>query len=223
MKQVRVARTQQRAYDKRRSIRTFGDNAVRKHREEYEQRKVRETAYQICIADATEIISIRRCNCRWCWSANYEYQRTDWEIECDLNRFLAANGTGVGFNQMGGGGYAKSRDPNPECPICLGNGEELARITDFRKLSARGRNLIAGIKLGKGGHVEEIRFHDKIAAINTFAKIDGMITQKKVIREVEPSERDLDDYFAQNAASIDHGDAGFASFVEKVTQTTDKE
>src|SRR3954454_18950418 len=156
MKQVRGARTQQRSYDRKRAIRAFGDNAVRKHREEYEQRRVRQAAYDIATADPTQIVSVRRCNCRWCWGTNFEYQRTDWELERDLNRFLAANRKGQTFNQMGGGGFVKSRDPNPECPICQGEGEELVRITDFRKLSARERNLIAGIKVGKGNVVEEI-------------------------------------------------------------------
>ena len=58
---------------------------------------------------------------------------------------------------MGGGGFVKSRDPNPDCPICLGDGEEVVRITDFRKLSARQKNLISGIKFGKGGVVNEIK------------------------------------------------------------------
>ena len=56
---------------------------------------------------------------------NHEYQRTDWELDRDLNRFLAANRKGLVFNQMGGGGFVKSRDPNPDCPICLGDGEEV--------------------------------------------------------------------------------------------------
>src|SRR3954449_10176908 len=150
MKQVRGARTQQRSYDRKKAIRTFGDNAVKKHREEYEQRRVRQAAFDIVIADPTEIVSVRRCNCRWCWGVNHEYQRTDWELDRDLNRFFAANRKGLIFNQMGGGGFVKIRDPNPDCPICLGDGEEVVRITDFRNLSARQRTLISGIKLGRG-------------------------------------------------------------------------
>jgi phage terminase small subunit len=222
MKQVRGARTQQRDYDMRQSIRAFGDHAIRKHREEYEQRRVRQAAYDIATADPTQIISVRRCNCRWCWGLNHEYQRTDWELERDLNRFIAANRQGITFNEMGGGGFVKSRDPNPECPICLGDGEEVVRITDFRKLSARQKNLISGIKVGKGGVVTEIKFHDKVQAINIFAKIAGMITEKKVLRVLEASEADLDAYFAQNGITLDHDDPELAPFIEKLRQTGDE-
>lgn len=222
MKQVRGVRTQQRAYDRKKAIRSFGDHAVRKHQQEYEQRRVRQAAYDIATADPTQIVSVRRCNCRWCWGLNHEYQRTDWELNRDLDRFLAANRKDTNaqtFPQMGGGGFVKWGDPNPDCPICQGMGEEIGHIRDFRKLSTRERNLIAGVKFGKNGTVEEIRFHSKLDAIAQFAKIDGMITQKKVIRVLEASEADLDAYFAENGITIDHNDPELAPFVEKLRQT----
>src|SRR4051794_2028745 len=98
MKQVRGARTQQRAYDRKMAIRAIGDNAVRKHREEYEQRRVRQAAFDIVVADPTNIVQVRRCNYRWCWGENNGFQRTTWEMERDLNRFLAANKRGVIFD-----------------------------------------------------------------------------------------------------------------------------
>ena len=174
--------------------------------------------FDIVVADPTEIVQVRRCNCRFCWGLNHEYQRTDWEIERDRNRFLTANQkntTAQTFRQMGGGGFVKWRDPNQNCPFCHGEGEEIARIADFRELSARERNLIAGVKFGKNGTVEEIRFHSKLDAIAQFAKIDGMITQKKTIRVIEATEEDLDAYFAQNDVTINHDDPYFASLIEK--------
>ena len=204
------------------AIRAFGDRVVSKHRQEMEQKRVRQAAYDIATADLTQIVSVRRCNCRWCWGLNHEYQRTDWELDRDLNRFLATNRKGLTFNQMGGGGFNKWRDPNPDCPICYGEGEEVGHIKDFRKLSARERNLIAGVKFGTSGAVEEIRFHSKLDAIAIFAKIDGMVTEKKIVRILEASEADLDAYFAQNGVTIDHDDPDFAPFLEKLRSMEDE-
>jgi hypothetical protein len=192
----------------------YGHDLIRKKQAEAEQRNVRMSAYHITQADPTNIIQVRKGCCRWCYGVNNEYQRTDWELDRDLNRFIASHKRGQTFNEMGGGGFIKSKEPNEKCPLCAGEGENYVAIEDFRKLNERDRHLIAGVKLGKGGHVEEIRFHDKIAAINTFAKIDGMVVEKKVIRVLDATEEDLNSYFAQNAATIDHDDPDFAPFIE---------
>lgn len=221
MQRVNATRSQYRTQDMRKSLRQFGDNAMRKSREEVKQNRIKDTAYAIATADPTAIISIRRCNCRWCWGANHEYQRTDWELDRDLNRHAAAGRKGQPFNPMGGGGFVRSRDTNPDCPICLGDGEEVARIADFRKLSAREKALIAGVKLGRGGTVEEIKFHNKIDAINTYAKIDGMITEKKIIKVIDASEEELDKYFEKTGITIDHDDPELAPFLEKLQPGAD--
>lgn len=199
----------------------FGKRAVVKHNRQFnEQRKVRNTAYQITQADPTNIVSVRRGCCRFCWGNNFEYQRTDWEIDRDLNRFIAANKRGQSFNPMGGGGYVKTRESNPSCPICLGEGESYTRVEDFRKLSHRDRQLIAGVKIGKNGAVEEIRFHNKIDAISIFAKMDGMIVERKVVKVVDMPEEELDKYFAENALTIDHNDPRLRQFA-KLTNGTE--
>jgi hypothetical protein len=199
----------------RQEVIRFGNNVVRNHRSATEQRNVRKTAYHITQADPTNIVSVRRGNCRWCWGANNEYQRTDWELERDLNRHIASSrNKGKTFPELGGGGFIKTKDPNPRCPICAGEGESYVSIEDFRKLSLRDRSLIAGVKMSKTGQVEEIRFHNKIDAINTFAKLDGMITEKKVVRILEATEADLDQYF--NGTTIDHDDPDLAPFLAKM-------
>ena len=165
-------------------------------------------------ADPTNIVSVRRGCCRWCWGENNEYQRTDWELDRDLNRFIASSkNKGLTFNQMGGGGYIKTKDPNPDCPICAGEGDTYVSIEDFRKLSSRDKQLIAGIKMTKDGNkVEEIKFHSKIDAINTFAKLEGMIIEKKVVRVLDATEEDLNEYFSN--VTIDHDDPELAAFIE---------
>src|SRR4051812_6083193 len=223
MKRVRGTRTRQRDYDRKMAIRAFGDNAMRKGRGECQQQQVRETCYDIATADPTNIVQVRRCNCRFCWGANHEYQRTNWELARDLKRFQAANKKHLVFDQMGGSGFVKWRDPNPDCPICYGEGEEVGYIEDFRKLSDRERNLIAGIRFGKDGMIEEVRFHDKLDAIATFAKIDGMYIKRKIVRILEASEADLDAYFAQNGVDLDPDDPDLAPFLEKMTSVEDKE
>jgi hypothetical protein len=210
------SRRRYREYDRTQELRRFGDDVVKKARREREQERVRKAALDIATSDPTQIVQVRRCCCRWCWGDNHEYQRSDWEIQRDLDRFIAGSRKGAIFNQMGGGGYSKFRDANPDCPICLGYGEEQGVVKDFRKLSARERNLIAGVKFGKNGTVEEIKFHNKIDAINTFAKLDGMIIEKKIIRVVDATEQELNEYFKQHQATIDYADPELAPFIAKM-------
>jgi hypothetical protein len=72
------------------------------------------------------------------------------------------------------------------------------------------------VKFGKNGTVEEIKFHNKIDAINTFAKLDGMIIEKKIIRVVDATEQELNDYFKQHQATIDYDDPELAPFIAKM-------
>lgn len=210
------SRVRYREYDQTLALRRFADDGMKKARREREQERVRKSALDIATSDPTQIVQVRRCCCRWCWGANHEYQRSDWELQRDLDRFIAAGRTTMIFNQMGGGGYSKWRDANPNCPICLGYGEEQGVVKDFRKLSPRERNLIAGVKFGKNGVVEEIKFYNKIDAINTFAKLDGMIIEKKVIRVVDATDEELNAYFKQHQATIDYSDPELAPFIAKM-------
>ena len=198
-------------------VSSYGNLVVERERKKArEQRNVTRAMYQISQADPTNIVSVRQGNCRFCWGDNFEYQRADWELDRDLNRFLAANKKGHTFNPMGGGGWVKTRDPNPKCPNCLGEGESYVRIEDFRKLSTRDKALIAGIKIGKNGQVEEVKFHDKINAVNVYAKLEGMIIEKKLVKVLEATEEDLDQYFAANPVTIDANDPALASFTKQI-------
>lgn len=222
MQRVNVTRSQFRHLDHKKNMQKFGDKLIKRNREEIEQRRVRQQALDLATFDPTRVVKVKRANCRWCWGANNEYQRTDWEMQRDLDRHIAASRRGITFNAMGGGGFNKWRDPNPDCPICFGRGEEIGFIQDFDKLSAKERNAIASVKFGKNGSVEEIKFHNKIDAINTFAKMDGMVVEKKVVRIIDATEEDLDEYFAKNGVTIDHNDPDFAPFLAKMIESPDQ-
>lgn len=143
------------------------------------RRVLREWA-EIATADPTDVVTVRRLNCRHCWGFQFGYQYTDAEyaketaeemqtaenlgMQCDLTRF------------SGGPGYRYVRDPNPACPECSGEGVEDVHIRDLRKLTGPARKLIAGVKNGKFGI--EVMFRDQDAALRNLAQYLGLLVNK---------------------------------------------
>lgn len=137
-------------------------------------RVLREWA-EIAIADPTQVVTVRRVNCRYCNGVNHEYQFTDAEYaketadelgedEPNLDRFI------------GGGGFHLLTDPHPDCPECAGEGVEDMHVADFRKLKGAAKRLIAGVKMGK--HGIEVQFRDQDAALRNLAQYLGLLVNK---------------------------------------------
>lgn len=138
------------------------------------KRIVREWA-DIAFADATEAITVRRVNCRHCWGLGHAYQWTDGE----LARESAEDMQREAFDSsrfIGGGGYRYTRDPNPDCPECCGEGVEDVHVADLRKLRGPVRRLISGVKQGKNGI--EILFRDQSEALAKLAQWAGLLVNK---------------------------------------------
>lgn len=137
------------------------------------KRVLREWA-EIAVGDSTEIVTVRRLNCRHCYGFAFRYQYTDAEyakgtaeamdLGQDLDRF------------KGGNGYVYVRDPNPDCPECCGEGVEDVHIKDFRKLTPAQRKMIAGVKQGK--HGIEIQWRDQDGALKNLAQYLGLLVNK---------------------------------------------
>jgi phage terminase small subunit len=143
------------------------------------KRVLREWA-EIAIGDPTEIVTVRRLNCRHCWGFQFGYQYTDAEYAKETAEEMeSAEAMGIPCNldRFGGGnGFRHTRDPNPACPECDGEGVEDVFIKDLRKLTDRQRRMIAGVKNGKFGI--EVIFRDQDAALKNLAQWLGLVVNK---------------------------------------------
>lgn len=140
--------------------------------------------WDIANADPAELIEHRRVCCRFCYGKNNRYQRTPKEMADAVNDFnrakLKAEAEGVPFaaefDPAGGTGFDPRKDPNPDCPECFGQGEEVVFPKDTRDLSPAARLLYAGVKKSEKGF--EIKMQSQQAALENVAKHLGMFTVK---------------------------------------------
>jgi phage terminase small subunit len=136
---------------------------------------------EIAVGDPTEIVGVRRVNCRHCWGFAFAYQRTDAELAKEQAQEMQDaifNGREMNTEKFtGGGGYRHTRDANPACPECDGEGVEDVYVKDFRRLTAKQRKLIAGVKQGRYGI--EIQFRDQDGALHRIAQYLGLLVEKR--------------------------------------------
>lgn len=138
---------------------------------------------RIVRADPRELIEYRVVNCRHCWGDGNKYQYTADEFE-KRRKSNAKKGDGF-FDPEGGPGFNKTRDPNPDCPECHGDGEELITPKDTRDLSPDALALYAGVKKTKDGI--QILMHDKLQAADRLARHFGMFVDRKVLENPDGS------------------------------------
>ncbi|WP_221925514.1 terminase small subunit [Enterobacter hormaechei] len=106
--------------------------------------------WQLATFDANQLSQYRRGACRYCWGFGHQYQWRDAvEFEEKLAEALAKKGKEP--NDRGGYGYDHTREPNPGCPRCNGDGIGQPYFTDTRKLSPVAALAYSGVKLGKNG------------------------------------------------------------------------
>ncbi len=142
--------------------------------------------YQALVyGDAAEFSEYRRECCRYCYGAGNRYQFTAAEMERAKERheeqqdkrlidFLMAGGKqeqfkAKPFDEKGGVGFKRSRDPNPDCPECEGEGVGREVLKDTRKLSPAAQVLFDGVEVTKDGI--KIKHQDRSKARSEFAKI----------------------------------------------------
>ena len=143
----------------------------------------------IAKADPNDIVQHRRLCCRFCWGEGFRYQRTAGEMERDRRGHEADTErrqedaakadkafTPRAFDEQGGVGYRRTREPNVECPECFGEGVEDVHIKDTRLLAAEPRSLYAGVKRTKEGI--EVKTHDKRAVLELIGRHLGMFKDK---------------------------------------------
>lgn len=136
---------------------------------------------EIATADPTEVITVRRLNCRHCWGFQFGYQWTDAEYAketAEEMQMADTMGRPAELDQFGGGpGFRRVRDPNPECPECCGEGVEDVLVRDLKRITGPARKLIAGVKQGR--HGIEVQFRDQDAALRNLAQYLGLLVNRQ--------------------------------------------
>ena len=106
--------------------------------------------WQLATFDANQLSQYRRGACRYCWGFGHQYQWRDM-VEFEEKRLEATERDKREPVDVGGYGYDHTREPNPGCPRCNGDGIGQPYFADTRKLSPVAAVAYAGVKLGKNG------------------------------------------------------------------------
>lgn len=106
--------------------------------------------WQLATFDANQLSQYRRGACRYCWGFGYQYQWRDM-VEFEEKRLEALERKSREPVDVGGYGYDHTREPNPGCPRCNGDGIGQPYFADTRKLSPVAALAYSGVKLGKNG------------------------------------------------------------------------
>lgn len=148
--------------------------AARSARTEITQDMVLQRWWGIATADANDLVQFRRTCCRYCWGLDHAYQWTEREYE---RACAAVEGTKKPKpDGIGGFGFDRIRDANPDCPECRGEGVGTAHVKDTRHLTGSARLLYAGVKEGRDGL--EVKLLDQGAALSNVARHLGMFPSK---------------------------------------------
>lgn len=124
--------------------------------------------------DINEIVEYRRDNCRYCWGEGHAYQWTQGEYE-QAQREADANGTDSP-DAAGGFGFIATREPNPDCPECAGEGKGKVHVHDTRRLKGAARQMYRGVHQGKDGLKALVGDPDR--ALEQVTKILGLYTSE---------------------------------------------
>ncbi|WP_448660813.1 terminase small subunit [Enterobacter hormaechei] len=106
--------------------------------------------WQLATFDANQLSQYRRGACRYCWGFGHQYQWRDM-VEFEEKRLEALERKSREPADVGGYGYDHTREPNPGCPRCNGDGIGQPYFADTRKLSPVAALSYSGVKLGKNG------------------------------------------------------------------------
>ena len=146
----------------------------RSQRTEITQDMVLQRWWELANADANELVEFQRNNCRYCWGEGHRYQWTETEFEAAQRR--AEDKHEEEPDADGGFGFVATRDPNPACPECHGQGIGTMHVHDTRKLKGAARRLYAGVKQGKDGL--QVMMADRDKALENVARHLGMFNDK---------------------------------------------
>lgn len=121
---------------------------------------------QIVNADARQLTSHRIGACRYCYGIDHHFHwRTQREYDEACEK---ANEKGKTPPEcLGGFGYKRTREPNPDCPECDGLGAPYTHFADTDKLPPDVAVLFEGVKETRNGI--EFKMADKAKALERLA------------------------------------------------------
>jgi len=128
----------------------------------------------IAQADPRELIGLRVGCCRFCWGAGHKYQWRQREYceALDAAERAARKDPDTPLPDPSGGlDFNATRDPNPACPECHGEGLERVVPRDTSKLSPGALLLYGGVKAKRDGY--EIVIADRTAALANVTRMAG--------------------------------------------------
>lgn len=126
-------------------------------------------------ADTNELVSAQRNCCRYCHGIDGEYQWADGDEYADAVELAKAKAQVSGGepeypSDKGGYGFDFTKDPNPDCKKCRGEGILRHVVQDTRKLSPQAKKLYKGSKVNRQGNIE-ILMHDPQEARKCLARV----------------------------------------------------
>lgn len=153
-------------------------------------------------ADPNELVEVRTVCCRYCWGGpEFRYMETPSELrdrtreyDAQCERAEAAGKEPPVWDDSRILGFKGTREPNPECPECWGEGTEYVKLKDTRLLSPAARAIYAGAKHGKFGI--EVNMHSKEKAAEMLAK-HHKIYEDKVAGTVAFDTETLEEMFGR--------------------------
>jgi hypothetical protein len=149
-------------------------------------------------ADPREISELRRACCRYCYGVGNRYQHTPREMEHRLDEYAAETIAAAAenkvlppFDELGGLGYDKRLQPNPECPECAGEGYQYTYFHDSRTYSPAALALYGAVEETKDGI--KVRVGDQKGYRELVAKIFDLHVEPAIVVNTGPSAEELDD------------------------------
>lgn len=148
--------------------------------------------HDIATADPNELVCVRRLCCEHCYGVGFARQ---WRDEA---QYLLAVAVAIDKKQpmpssAGGYGFDASKDANPACPHCYGDGHAHVHVADTTKLRGAARKLYAGAQQDRFGCIK-ITMHDQQKAREMLANCLGALKSAGVgggilTPETAPSEK----------------------------------
>lgn len=73
-----------------------------------------------------------------------------------------------------------TKEPNPDCVACAGDGVQQVVLADTTKVSPGARRLFKGVELDQNGFVKKLLLHDQMAARIELHKLKGLHIDRSV-------------------------------------------
>lgn len=176
--------------------------------------------WQLATLDANEISELRRGCCRHCWGIGHAYEWTadEYRLACEKAERAEKDAPDC----AGGLDYLKTREPNPDCPECGGEGISRVHIHDTRELSPLARLAYAGVKQTKNGI--EVLTINKEKMLENIARALGALEspEDRAIKRARLERENLETQKIRNELSRPDDRSGFEDDYQLQTVSPDE-